>query len=196
MDATGDGREGLWYALSGDYDVTVLDLMLPSMDGLSILRQLRAEKKNTPVLILTAMDSVEDRISGLNVGADDYLVKPFAFGELLARVRALVRRKYIHKNPVVTIDDLRIDTGARRVWKKDSEIVLTAREYALLEYLSMRAGQVVTRTEIWEHIYAFESDASSNVVDVYIGYLRKKIDNPASPSLLRAVRGQGYILGV
>ena len=195
VDVTGDGQEGLWYAMSNDYDVIILDLMLPRMDGLSILKQLRVKNKNNHILILTAKDTAEDRIKGLDMGADDYLVKPFAFGELLARLRALMRRRYDQKRPCLKIHVLHIDVASRRVWRGDEEIILTSREYMLLEYLAMRAGQVVSRTDIWEHVYEFNSEASSNVVDVYIGYLRKKIEKEAEPPLLRTVRGQGYILG-
>jgi len=195
VDVTGDGKEGLWYAMSNDYDVIILDLMLPKLDGMSILKQIRAENKNNHVLILTAKDTVEDRIKGLDLGADDYMVKPFAFGELLARIRALMRRRYEHKSPGIKIDDLHIDTVSRRVWRANEEIILTSREYMLLEYLAGRAGQVVSRTDIWEHIYEFNSEASSNVVDVYVGYLRKKIEKESKPPLLRTIRGQGYILG-
>jgi two-component system OmpR family response regulator len=192
VDATGDGEEGLWYATSNDYDVVVLDLMLPGMDGLSILRRLRAEGRPTHVLILTAKDTVQDRVIGLDLGADDYLVKPFAFDELLARVRALARRAYSAKNPSIAVGDLRIETSARRVWRGDDEISLTPREYALLEYLALRAGEPVSRTDIWEHIYEFTSEADSNVVDVYIGYLRKKIERPGRPPLIHTIRGRGY----
>jgi DNA-binding response OmpR family regulator len=195
VDVTGDGQEGLWYAMSNDYDVIILDLMLPKLDGLSILKHLRAKNKTDHVLILTAKDTVDDRIKGLNLGADDYLVKPFAFDELLARIRALMRRRYERKSPDIKVKDLRIDTVSHRVWLKNEEIILTSREYMLLEYLTRRAGEVVSRTDIWEHIYEFDSVASSNVVDVYIGYLRKKIDKDAKSPLLRTVRGQGYILG-
>jgi DNA-binding response OmpR family regulator len=195
VDATGDGEEGLWYARSNDYDVIILDLMLPGMDGLSILRQLRAEGRQSHVLILTAKDTLDDRITGLDLGADDYLVKPFAFQELLARVRALVRRSYRTKNPLLEVQDLRIDLTLQRVWHAGEEIGLTPREYALLEYLAMRAGQVVSRADIWEHVYEFNSSASSNVVDVYIGYLRKKIDRPDRSPLINTVRGRGYMLG-
>jgi DNA-binding response OmpR family regulator len=195
VDSTGDGEEGLWYARSNDYDVIVLDLMLPGMDGLSILKRLRAEGRQSHVLILTAKDTVDDRITGLDLGADDYLVKPFAFQELLARVRALVRRSYRTKNPVLEVQGLRIDLTKQRVWRDREEIGLTPREYALLEYLALRTGQVVSRTEIWEHVYEFNSSASSNVVDVYIGYLRKKVDRPDRPSLIHTVRGRGYLLG-
>ena len=152
------------------------------------------EDKEHNVLLLTARDTVEDRVKGLDLGADDYLVKPFAFSELLARVNALVRRKYVHKCPTLNVADLRIDILSKRVWRGDDEIELTFREYMLLEYLAMRAGQVVSRTDIWEHVYEFNSEASSNVVDVYIGYLRKKLDAPDTPSLIETVRGHGYRL--
>ncbi len=195
VDATGDGEEGLWYGRGNDYDVIILDLMLPGRDGLSILKTLRAEGRQSHVLILTAKDALDDRITGLDLGADDYLVKPFAFQELLARVRALVRRSYRTKNPLLEVQDLRIDLTLQRAWRGGEEVGLTPREYALLEYLAMRAGQVVSRTDIWEHVYEFNSSASSNVVDVYIGYLRKKIDRPDRPSLINTMRGRGYTLG-
>jgi DNA-binding response OmpR family regulator len=195
VDSTGDGKEGLWYATSNDYDVIILDLMLPGMDGLNILKKLRAKGAKNPVLILTAKDTLEDRVSGLDLGADDYLVKPFEFKELLARVRALLRRSYQEKTSCINIKDLRIDLTKQRVWRGRRELHLTPREYALLEYLAIRAGQIVSRTDIWEHIYEFDSSASSNVVDVYIGYLRRKIERPAKPALIHTVRGRGYILG-
>ncbi|MBN2376287.1 MAG: response regulator transcription factor [Sedimentisphaerales bacterium] len=195
VDVTGDGEEGLWYASSNEYDVVILDLMLPGMGGLEILKKLRTQGQQCHVLILTAKDTVEDRVKGLNLGADDYLVKPFAFEELLARVRALVRRSYQKKNPRIDIEDLRIDLTTQQVFRKNREILLTPREYSLLEYLAMRVGQIVSRTDLWEHLYEFHSSASSNVVDVYIGYLRKKIDQSDGDSLIRTVRGRGYILG-
>jgi DNA-binding response OmpR family regulator len=195
VDSTGEGPEGLWYARGNEYDVIILDLMLPGLDGLSILKTLRAEGRQTHVLILTAKDTLDDRVTGLDLGADDYLVKPFAFQELLARIRALIRRSYRTKNPLIEVQDLRIDLAVQRVWRGPEEIVLTPREYALLEYLAMRAGQVVSRIDIWEHVYEFKSSASSNVVDVYIGYLRKKIDRPDRPSLIHTIRGRGYTLG-
>jgi len=196
VDTTGDGQEGLWFAMGNDYDVIVLDLMLPGMDGLSLLKKLRAEGRQNHVLILTAKDTLEDRIKGLNLGADDYLVKPFSFEELLARVRALLRRSYREKNPEIKVQNLRIDLTAQRVWDGRDEIRLTPREYALLEYLALRAGQMVSRTDIWEHVYEFKAAASSNVVDVYIGYLRKKIEQPGKAPLIHTVRGRGYTLGV
>jgi len=195
VDATGDGQEGLWYAMSNDYDVIILDLMLPGLDGLSLLSRIRAKGRQNHVLVLTAKDTLEDRVKGLDLGADDYLVKPFAFEELLARVRALVRRTYAKKTPYIEVQDLLIDLTTQRIWRGQEEIYLTPREYALLEYLAIRAGQTVSRTDIWEHLYEFDSSASSNVVDVYIGYLRRKIERPGKPPLIRTVRGRGYILG-
>lgn len=195
VDIAADGEQGLWLAQSGQPDVIVLDLMLPKMDGLTVLRKLRESHCPAHVLILTAKDAVEHRIEGLNLGADDYLPKPFVFGELLARVRAMIRRKYGEKNPVLRVGDLEISTASRGVKRAGETIDLTAREYALLEFLALRAGQVVTRTDIWEHVYDFYSDSTSNVVDVYIGYLRKKIERPGSPKLIHTRRGQGYMLG-
>ena len=195
VDATGDGEEGLWYAQSGEYDLIVLDLMLPGLDGWSILRRLREEGHQTHVLILTARDAVEDRVEGLDLGADDYLVKPFALEELLARVRALIRRQYRKKNPLIKVVDLELDQATRQVWRDGHEVQLTAREYALLELLALRAGEVVSRSEVWEHLYEFNSDAQSNVVDVYIGYLRKKLDRPGLAPLIHTKRGLGYWLG-
>jgi DNA-binding response OmpR family regulator len=195
VDSTRDGREGLWYAMGNEYDVIILDLMLPGMDGLEILKKIRSKGQKVHVLILTAKDTVQDRVIGLDLGADDYLVKPFAFEELLARVRALVRRSYRQKNPSIKIKDLRIDLTTQRVWRGREEIQLTPREYALLEYLAIRAGQMVSRSDIWQHVYEFNSSASSNVVDVYIGYLRKKIELPNKPDLIHTVRGRGYLLG-
>ena len=196
VDATGDGEEGLWYATGNDYDVVILDLMLPGLDGLAILKRMRADGRSTHVLIITAKDAVSDRVKGLDYGADDYLVKPFALEELLARVRALARRAYCVKTPCLEIGDLRIETARRRVWIESEEVSLTGREYALLEYLAMRKGEVVSRTEILEHMYEFSSEADSNVVDVYVGYLRRKIDRPHRPPLIRTLRGKGYSLGV
>ena len=195
VDTTRDGNEGLWYATSNEYDVIILDLMLPGMDGLEILRKMRSQGGKSHVLILTAKDTVQDRVTGLDLGADDYLVKPFAFEELMARVRALLRRSYRQKNPRIKIKDLRIDLTTQRVWRGREEIQLTPREYILLEYLAMRAGQMVSRSDIWEHVYEFASSASSNVVDVYIGYLRKKIEREGKPTLIHTVRGRGYLLG-
>ena len=195
VDSTGDGKEGLWYAQSNDHDLIVLDLMLPSLDGWEILRTLRREGRQTHVLILTARDGVDDRVVGLDMGADDYLIKPFALEELLARVRALLRRRYLRKNPLLTVGDLEMDQATHQVRRGGQAIQLTAREYALLEFLALRAGEVVTRSDIWNHLYEFNSQAQSNVVDVYIGYLRKKLDQPGLPPLIHTRRGHGYWLG-
>ncbi len=195
VDTTADGNEGLWYAMGNEYDVIILDLMLPGMDGLEILKKIRTQGQKSHVLILTAKDTLQDRVTGLDLGADDYLVKPFAFKELLARVRALLRRGYQQKNPRIRVKDMLIDLNTQRVWRGKQEIALTHREYALLEYLAMRAGEIVSRTNIWEHVYEFKSAASSNVVDVYIGYLRKKFEQPNKPRLIHTIRGRGYILG-
>jgi two-component system, OmpR family, copper resistance phosphate regulon response regulator CusR len=195
VDVAADGKHALWHAMGSEYDVILLDLMLPVLDGLSVLEKLRLNGGESHVLIISARDSVSDRVSGLEAGADDYLVKPFAFEELLARINALVRRKYGRKAALLTIEHLRIDLNSQRVWRDEEEIKLTPREYSLLEYLAMREGETVSRTDIWEHLYDFLDNSTSNVVDVYIGYLRKKIDLSGEPSLIRTVRGRGYVLG-
>ncbi len=194
VDATGDGKEGLWYAKDEAYDVVILDLMLPGMDGLSILKHLRAEGKNCPVLILTAKDKVEDRVKGLDMGADDYLIKPFAFEELLARVHTLIRRKYEVATSVVAVGGLCIELKARRVTFEDDPIELTAREFAVIEVLALRAGQVVSRSDISEHIYGFDAEPNSNAIDVHIAQLRRKIDAAGGSSLIHTRRGMGYVL--
>ena len=193
VDAASDGKDGLWLAEQNPYDVVILDLMLPKLSGLEVLRRLRAAGSTTAILLLTARDAVDDRVTGLDLGADDYLVKPFAFAELLARVRALVRRSYDRASPSIAVADLRIDPARRTVTRGGRELAMSAREYALLEYLAIRAGQVVTRTEIWDHVYDFNADVQSNVVDVYIGYLRRKL---GPPPLIHTRRGQGYVLGI
>ncbi len=193
--ATGDGEEGLWHARSEEFDVIVLDLMLPGLDGLTILDRLRSERKTVCVLILTAKDTVPERVRGLNSGADDYLIKPFDFTELVARVRALVRRRYETASSLIQVGDLEVDTRARTVKRAGQAVLLTAREYNLLEYLALRANQVVTRTQICEHLYDFGSEVYSNVVDVYVGYLRKKLERDGWPRLINTRRGLGYVLG-
>ncbi len=191
VDVTGDGEEGLWSAQSNDHDVIILDLMLPGLDGLTLLRRLRAGGKQTHVLILTAKDTLDDRVRGLQLGGDDYLVKPFALEELLARVEALCRRAYQRKSPRLTIGDLSLDTGAKSVTRGGQTIELTPREYALLEYLARRQGEVVTRAEIEEHIYSAQADLISNVVDSAICSLRRKL---GAPPLIHTRRGLGYVL--
>jgi DNA-binding response OmpR family regulator len=194
VDATGDGEEGLWYARTGQYDVILLDLMLPKVDGLTILERLRQLGNPVHVLILTAKDTLDDRLQGLDLGADDYLVKPFALEELLARVRALVRRKYQAKSPVLRVADLEIDTTRRSVRRAGRKVELTAREYAILELLAVRAGEVLSRTTIWDHVYDFRADPNSNVIDVHVAHLRRKLDRAGLPRLIHTRRGIGYVL--
>lgn len=195
VDAAADGREGLWYARNNSYDVIILDLMLPLLDGLSLLRQIRSGGTDSGILILSARDAVEQRVAGLNAGADDYLIKPFALEELLARVHVLLRRRYDRPRPEIVVGDLEINTATKSVRRGGEAVELTSREYSLLAYLALRANQTVSRTEIWENLYEFESNAHSNVVDVYIGYLRRKIEFPGRPRLLHTRRGFGYLLG-
>jgi DNA-binding response OmpR family regulator len=195
VDATGDGEEGLWYANGVNYDVIILDLMLPKLDGLSLLRRLRESGKTTHVLILTAKDTVEDRVLGLRSGADDYLIKPFAFDELLARVETLARRAHGVKRTVLRVESLEIDTSQRIARKGEEVLSLPPREYALLEYLAMRQGQLVTRAEIEAHIYDDQAEPNSNVVESAIYSLRRRIDPPGGPSLIQTRRGLGYLLG-
>jgi DNA-binding response OmpR family regulator len=194
VDLTGDGQEGLWLAESDDYDVMILDLMLPGMDGLSVLRCLRAKSKTTHVLVLTAKDAVEDRVRGLQAGADDYLIKPFAFEELLARVRALCRRSYQRKNPQIDIGDLQVNIATHTVTRHGEFITLAPREFMLLEYLILRQGEVVSRSDIETHIYADSAEMMSNVVDSAICVLRKKLTPPGATPLIRTRRGLGYVL--
>jgi DNA-binding response OmpR family regulator len=195
VDIASDGPKGLELARTYEYDAIVLDLMLPLLDGLSICRSLRNEGRKTPVLILSARDMVEDRVRGLDAGADDYLVKPFAIVELTARLRALKRRRQATGPGVMlVVGDLKMDPSARTVSRAGRAICLTAKEYALLEYFMRRAASVLTRTMIAEHVWDFTFDHASNVVDVYVKHLRDKIDVPGEPSLIQAVRGVGYVL--
>jgi DNA-binding response OmpR family regulator len=195
VDIASDGPKGLELARTYEYDAIVLDLMLPRLDGLSVCRSLRGEGRKTPVLILSARDMVEDRVRGLDAGADDYLVKPFAIVELTARLRALQRRRQATGPGVMlVVGDLKMDPSARTVSRAGRAISLTAKEYALLEYFMRRAGSVLTRTMIAEHVWDFTFDHASNVVDVYVKHLRGKIDVAGEPSLIQAVRGVGYVL--
>lgn len=189
-----DGEEGLYMAENFSADVIILDIMLPVMDGLTILNTIRKKGITTPVLLLTARDAIVDKIKGLDTGADDYLTKPFDFAELLARVRSLLRRKGSVKEAVIQIDDLEINTASHDVKRGGKVINLSAREYALLEYLVYNKNNVVSRTDIVDHIYHEETDMDSNVVDVYINYLRNKIDKDSRNKLIRTVRGAGYML--
>ena len=192
VDLAWDGREGLDYALAADYDVLVLDIMLPKMDGLELLRELRRLGDKTPALMLTARDTVDNRVEGLDAGADDYLVKPFAFPELLARVRALLRRPPLQVGTILRVGDLEMDTAKREVRRNDRPIELSPREYAVLEYLMRHPNQVLTRTQISEHVWNFDFFNESNVVDVYVGYLRRKIDQGENLPLIHTVRGVGF----
>jgi DNA-binding response OmpR family regulator len=194
VDLAGDGEEGLWLAESHDYDVIILDIMLPKRDGLAVLRELRRKGKAAHVLLLTARDTVPDRVRGLEAGADDYMVKPFALEELLARVQALCRRSYGSKQALITVADLEVDTLGRRVRRGGQAVELTAREYLLIEYLARRVGQVVSRSEVEEHIYDGQVDPMSNVVDSAICTLRKKIGTPGGVTLIHTRRGLGYVL--
>jgi two-component system OmpR family response regulator len=197
VDAVGDGEEALFRATESDYDGIVLDLMLPGMDGFAVCRTLRSRDRWAPVLVLTARDAVADRIQGLDAGADDYLVKPFAFGELLARLRALVRRGPGARPAVLKVDDVSLDPAAHRVLRAGQAVELSAREFALLEYLMRNAGEVVSRTRILDHVWDYNYDGLSNVVDVYVGYLRRKLGTSSTGGepFIRTVRGVGYVVG-
>jgi DNA-binding response OmpR family regulator len=194
VDIAYDGEEGDFKAGCADYDVVILDLMLPKEDGLSLLQKWRRKGMKTHVLVLTARGGIEDKVRGLDLGADDYLTKPFELEELLARLRALIRRGHQVKDPVLRVHDLEIDTAARTVKRAGQPIHLTPREYALLEFLAFHRGKVATRSMIWEHLYDEQDESTSNVVDVYIRYLRNKIDKGFDPPLILTRWGEGYLL--
>jgi two-component system copper resistance phosphate regulon response regulator CusR len=196
VDVVTDGESACFQAAVADYDAIVLDVLLPRQDGFAVCRSLRGAGQSVPILMLTARDGVESRIEGLDCGADDYLTKPFAFGELLARLRALVRRAAKPLLPErLRVAELELDTRAHRVWTGGREVLLTAREYALVEYLARRAGCVVGRAEIAEHVWDERYDPFSNVIEVYVRRLRRKLDPPGRESLIRTRRGEGYALG-
>ena len=194
VDVATDGEAAVYQAGINDYDLVILDVMLPLKDGLEVCRELRAEGLTFPILMLTARDAPLDRVAGLDMGADDYLTKPFDFHELLARLRALLRRGPALRPETVEIADLSIDMRARRVRRGGRQIELTAKEYALLEYMARRAGEVVTRAEIAEHVWEENFDPFSNLIEVYVQRLRRKIDEGHAPKLLRTRRGEGYVL--
>lgn len=194
VDAAETGDEGLWAATENPYDAILLDLMLPGVDGMEILRRLRAKENPVHILVISARDGLDDRLEALDAGADDYLVKPFPLSEALARVRALLRRSYAKKSPLMRVADVTLDPIRRTVVRGGREIDLTALEYRLLEYLFYRAGEVVSRTDIWERVFEDSSGGSSNTVDVYIGYLRKKLNAEAEPDIIHTRRGQGYLV--
>ena len=194
VDSAATGDEGLWAASENPYDAILLDLMLPKMDGMEILRRLRAKENSVHILVISARDGLEDRLEALDAGADDYLVKPFPLSEALARLRALLRRSFVKKSPVMQLADTQLDP-ARRIVRRGARIIdLTALEYRMLEYFFYRTGEVISRTEIWEHVFEDGSGGSSNTVDVYIGYLRKKLTLEGESNLIQTRRGQGYIL--
>ena len=194
VDVAEDGEEADFKARGATYDVIILDLMLPKIDGLTLLKQWRKDNIKTHVLLLTAKDTTEDKVKGLDLGADDYLTKPFQLEELLARLRALVRRSHQVKDPVLRVEDLEIDTSARTVKRAGQAIHLTPREFALLQFLAFHRGKVVTRTMIWEHLYDEYDENTSNVVDVYIRYLRTKVDKGFDKPLIMTRWGEGYML--
>jgi len=194
IDIAGDGEEGVALACKNPYDLILMDVMLPKMDGLTAIRELRTAKIATPVLCLTAKDAVEDIVAGLDSGSDDYLTKPFAFAELLARVRALVRRGTQDRGADITYADLRLDPVAHKVWRAGKEVELTAKEYALLEYFIRNPEKTLTRNMIAEHVWDYTFDSFTNIIDVYVNYLRKKIDRDFTVKLVHTVRGVGYML--
>lgn len=194
VDSCFDGEEALDFLNMAQYDGVILDIMMPRLDGLSVVKHMRASGDATPVLFLTARDSVEDKVRGLDLGANDYLVKPFSFEELMARVRALTRKATAENSPVYEICDLRLDTGSHSVTRSGKNIKLSAKEFALLEYLLRNKGQVLSREKIENNLWNFDYEGGTNAVDVYIRYLRKKIDEDFSPRLIHTVRGVGYVL--
>jgi two-component system, OmpR family, response regulator len=194
VDVARTGDDALWMAGAVEYDAIVLDLMLPGVDGIEVCRRVRESGVWAPVLVLTARDAVDDRVAGLDAGADDYLAKPFSFAELLARLRALVRRGGVERPAVLEVDDLRLDPATRQVWRGPTEITLSAKEFALLETFMRRPGQVLSRYQLLEHAWDYGYENRSNVVDVYVRYLRDKVDRPFGRDSLETVRGAGYRL--
>ncbi len=194
VDSCVDGDEGAGFANSYDYDLAILDIMLPKVSGLEILKTIKTRNSSTPVLLLTAKDSVSDKVAGLDAGADDYLVKPFAFDELLARIRALLRRQTDIESSVLSIADLTLDLLTRKVLRAAKEITLTAKEFSLLEYMLRNKQRILTRSQIADHVWNYSFDSGTNIVDVYIRYLRRKIDDGEQNKLIQTIRGVGYAL--
>ena len=191
---THDGADGLKQALEGDYSLIIMDVMLPKKDGVTVVKEMREAGKRPPVLMLTAKTTTEDIVSGLDAGSDDYLTKPFAFAELTARVRALLRRDGQDRGAEVTFADLRLDPVSHKVWRGDKEIELTAKEYGLLEYLMRNPNTVLSRAMIADHVWDYAFDSFTNIIDVYVNYLRKKVDKDFPTKLIHTVRGQGYVM--
>lgn len=194
VDACYDGLSALDYIQCTEYDAIILDIMMPGKSGIDVVKQVRKEKNRVPVLFLTARDSIEDRVAGLDAGADDYLVKPFALDELLARIRVMLRRKSGHVNNCFTVANLKVDCDTMKVFRDETEIVLSSKEFAVLEYMIRNKGIVLTREKIEHHIWNYDYEGGSNVVNVYIRYLRKKIDDNFEPKLIHTIRGKGYVL--
>ncbi len=194
VDAVDNGADALYYMSLADYDCVLLDIMIPNINGLEVLRTIRSEDKTIPVLLLTARDAIEDRVIGLDSGADDYLVKPFAFDELLARIRVLTRGQFGSVSNILHVEDLMVDCNARTVMRGNKEIELSSKEFAILEYLIRNKGIVLSREKIEQHVWNYDYEGGSNIVDVYIRYLRKKIDSEHELKLIQTVRGSGYVL--
>lgn len=193
-DIASDGEKGEFLAATNQYDVIILDIMLPKIDGLTLCRKLRERKITTPIIMVTAKDAVSDKVKGLDSGADDYITKPFAFEELLARIRALLRKRDERSAAKLQVEDLILDLISHKVTRGNKEIVLTAKEYALLEYLMRNSGAVLTRTMISQHVWDINFDSDTNIIDVYVNYLRKKIDDGHKKALIHTIRGRGYAL--
>ncbi len=194
VDCAFNGEEAYDLISVTDYDAAVFDVMMPKIDGFSLLRKIRNEGNSLPVLFLTARDSIEDRVEGLDTGADDYLVKPFAFEELLARIRVLIRKNSVSKSNIISVADLTVDISSRKVTRNGKDISLSAKEYELLQYLAVNNGIVLSREKIEDHIWNYDYEGGTNVVDVYIRYLRKKLDDGFDKKLIHTVRGMGYVL--
>lgn len=196
VDSCFDGEEAVRYVEGTEYDAIILDIMLPKLDGFEVIKRIRAKKNKVPILLLTARDNIDDKVKGLDYGADDYLVKPFIFEELMARIRVLLRRNFGNADNVVTIANLKVDLDAKTVFRDDLLIKLSGREYSILEYLIRNKGKILSRERIEDHIWNYDYEGGTNVIDVYIRYLRKKIDDSYTPKLIHTIRGLGYVLRV
>ena len=196
VDSCFDGEEAVRYVEAAEYDAIILDIMLPKLDGFEVIKRIREKKNKVPILLLTARDNIDDKVKGLDYGADDYLVKPFIFEELMARIRVLLRRNSGNADNVITIANLKVDLDAKLVFRDDVLIKLSGREYSILEYLIRNKGKILPRERIENHIWNYEYEGGTNVIDVYIRYLRKKIDDSYTPKLIHTVRGLGYVLRV